>query len=70
MVTLPSPQPAALYLEMRWYQKLSVGGCLIVDDYGSFEACRQAVDGYRRREGISEPIQEIEGERIYWRRQG
>ncbi len=50
------------------YPKLSVGGYLIVDDYGTWEACRRAIDDYRRREGISEPIQEIDGEGVYWRR--
>ncbi len=50
------------------YPKLSAGGYLIVDDYGCWEACRSAVDDYRRQEGISEPIQEIDGEGVYWRR--
>jgi len=43
---------------------------LIVDDYGRWEACRHAVDDYRTRERISDPIHEIDGEGVYWRRQG
>jgi O-methyltransferase len=50
------------------YPKLSVGGYVIVDDYGWWESCRRAVDDYRDREGISEPILEIDGEGVYWRR--
>ena len=38
------------------YPKLSLGGFLIVDDYG-YEPCRQAVADYREANGIDEPIE-------------
>lgn len=51
------------------YPKLSVGGYVIVDDYGGIDACRQAVSDYRRAEGVDEPIQAVDWTGIYWRRQ-
>jgi O-methyltransferase len=51
------------------YPKLSPGGFLIVDDYGALQACRKAVDEYRDRHGINEPIQDIDGIGVFWRRE-
>jgi O-methyltransferase len=50
------------------YPKLSVGGYLIVDDYGAIEACRQAVDDYRRDHDVREPLVEIDWTGVYWQR--
>jgi O-methyltransferase len=50
------------------YPKLSVGGYVIVDDYGGIEACRQAVTDYRRGEGITDPVQTVDWTGVYWRR--
>ncbi len=50
------------------YPKLSTGGYVIIDDYGSIPACAQAVDDYRRRHAIEEEIQEIDWTGIYWRK--
>ena len=58
--TLPSQAPAELSLlrlDTDWYDstrhelvhlypRLSIGGVLIIDDYGHWEGCRQAVDEY------------------------
>ncbi len=51
------------------YPRLSVGGFLIVDDYG-FEPCRQAVADYRDANGIAEPVESIDWLGAYWRRRG
>jgi O-methyltransferase len=51
------------------YPRLSVGGYLIVDDYGTVPGCKQAVDEYRREHGITEPIADIDGWGVYWRRE-
>ena len=51
------------------YPKLSVGGYLVVDDYGVIAENRQAVDDYRAREGIVEPIHPIDRYGAFWRRQ-
>ena len=50
------------------YPGLSVGGFLIVDDYGH-GPCRQAVLEYREEHGIDEPIQEIDWLGAFWRRE-
>lgn len=49
------------------YPQLSVGGFLIVDDYG-FEPCRQAVADYRAAHRIEEPIEQIDWLGAFWRR--
>jgi O-methyltransferase len=51
------------------YPKLSPRGYAIVDDYGlPNEGCRLAVHDYRRMNNISDPIQDIDGWGVYWRR--
>ncbi|MEA2999604.1 MAG: O-methyltransferase [Sphingomonadales bacterium] len=52
------------------YDKLVPGGFLIVDDYGALQCCRDAVDGFRARRGIAEPIERIDNTGIYWRKRG
>jgi hypothetical protein len=51
------------------YPNLSVGGYLIVDDYGAVDACRQAVDDFRRAQGITEEIQTVDWTGVFWRRE-
>ncbi len=50
------------------YPKLSVGGYLIVDDYGAVSGCRQAVLDYRERLGITDEIIPTDWTAVYWRR--
>ncbi|MBA3371162.1 MAG: class I SAM-dependent methyltransferase [Thermoleophilaceae bacterium] len=50
------------------YPKLSVGGYLIVDDYGVLLPCRQAVHDYREAHGISEGIRPIDWTGVFWQR--
>jgi O-methyltransferase len=50
------------------YPKLSPGGYVIVDDYNLFDACRAAVDDYRRDHRIHDPIESIDWSGVYWRR--
>jgi O-methyltransferase len=52
------------------YPNLSAGGYVIVDDYLSLDQCREAVDDFRRRHGITEPIDEVDWNSVRWRRQG
>ncbi len=49
------------------YDGLSVGGFLIIDDYGH-DPCRQAVEEFRDAHGIAEPIESIDWLGAYWRR--
>ncbi len=50
------------------YHKVVPGGFVIVDDYGDFEPCRRAVNEFRDRQGISEPIIRIDWAGSYWRK--
>jgi O-methyltransferase len=49
------------------YPGLSVGGYVIIDDYG-WTNCRAAVEDYRSENGITEEIVEIDWTGAYWRR--
>ena len=53
---------------MALYDKLSVGGYAIVDDYYSWPGCKLAVDEYRQTHGITDPIVDIDDHAIFWRR--
>ncbi len=50
------------------YDKLSPGGYLIVDDYNCIDACKKAVDEYREKHGIKEPMIKIDFSGSYWRK--
>ena len=50
------------------YPKLSVGGYVIIDDYGAIAVCRKAVEDFRREHKITEPLLEIDWAGVYWRR--
>lgn len=50
------------------YPKLSVGGFVIIDDYGCFDACAQAVHHYRSEHGITDEIHPVDWTGVYWRK--
>lgn len=50
------------------YEKVSVGGYVIVDDY-CIESCRKAITDFRARHHIVDEIIDIDGSGVYWRRQ-
>lgn len=50
------------------YDRVSPGGFIVIDDYGTIEACRLAVDTFREERGITEPIRRIDWTGVYWRR--
>jgi O-methyltransferase len=50
------------------YPKLSVGGYLIVDDFGAVPACAKAVNDYRTKHGITDPIERIDWGGVFWKR--
>ena len=61
-------EPTRLALH-RLYPRLEVGGYMVVDDYGAFQGCRQAVDQFREENGITEPIERIDFAGARWRRE-
>jgi hypothetical protein len=52
------------------YAKLSVGGYVIVDDYGVVEGCNRAIADFRRQHAIADDIDAIAGGGAFWRRTG
>lgn len=49
------------------YNKLSHGGFVIVDDY-CIKSCAKAVADFRSKHQIDEPMHEIDGIGVYWRK--
>jgi len=52
------------------YARVSVGGFVIIDDYGEINTCRQAVDDFRKRTGIAAPLIAIDKSGVYWKKSG
>jgi hypothetical protein len=50
------------------YPKVSVGGYVIIDDYGAIGACAQAVTDFRARHGIGEPLSHIDYSGVFWKK--
>ena len=52
------------------YGKLSVGGYVIIDDYGedTWTYCRRAVDEFREQRDIIDPRIRIDSKCYYWQR--
>ncbi len=50
------------------YPKLSVGGYAIFDDYANLVDCQRAIDEYREKHNISDPIIPIDARAIYWKK--
>ncbi len=51
------------------YPKLSIGGYVIIDDYkGLIPACAQAVNDYRIEHNITEEMELIDDDAVYWKR--
>lgn len=65
------------YYESTWdglsnlYDKLSVGGYAIIDDYGedTWTYCRKAVDDFRAQREITEPMIRVDSKCYYWQRE-
>jgi len=48
------------------YPKVSSGGYVIIDDYGALIPAKNAVDDFRRENGIHEEIVKIDWTGVYW----
>ena len=49
------------------YYRVAPGGFIVVDDYGSWNGCRVAVDEFRKQFGIESPMNKIDFTGVYWR---
>ncbi len=50
------------------YPKLSIGGYVIIDDFGAINACAQAVNDFRSSMNITDPITWVDYSGIYWKK--
>lgn len=50
------------------YERLAPGGFAIVDDY-NIDCCKQAVLDFRAQHGIREPVHDIDGFGVFWRKE-
>ncbi|GEM_PF-1022544 len=77
--TAPVEKLALVRLDGDWYEstmdglvnlypKLSIGGYIIIDDYGAVKGCRDAVEDYRKEHNITEKIIQIDPAGVYWQR--
>lgn len=55
---------------LHLYPKLSPGGYVIVDDYGedTWTYCRRAVDDFRDKEGLDQPLMRVDSKCFYWQK--
>jgi O-methyltransferase len=51
------------------YPKLVAGGYAIIDDYGAVVACRNAVNDFRAKQGVREPLREIDWTGVFWKKE-
>ena len=59
---------ATIHILDNLYDKVSPGGYVIIDDYGDYGACRQAVDEFRERRGIKDPLVVVDWSGVYWQK--
>lgn len=50
------------------YDRVAKGGIIIVDDYGEMPQCRQAVDAFRRRRGITTQLVWTDHSCVHWQK--
>lgn len=50
------------------YDEVSVGGYIIVDDYGAIPACKKAIHDFREARSIQDEIVKVDWTGVYWRK--
>jgi O-methyltransferase len=50
------------------YDKVTPGGFIIVDDYGSCPPCKQAIHDFRAKHSIHDELITIDAQSVYWRK--
>lgn len=51
------------------YDKVSIGGFVIVDDYHVVKGCKAAISDFRNKWNINSQMHEIDGVGVYWQKQ-
>ena len=59
-------EPSYYVLEL-YYNKVTPGGYIIIDDYGNKHlSCKEAINDFRKKYDITSPIYDIQNESVYW----
>jgi O-methyltransferase/8-demethyl-8-(2,3-dimethoxy-alpha-L-rhamnosyl)tetracenomycin-C 4'-O-methyltransferase len=53
---------------LNLYDKVTPGGFVIVDDFGALQGCQQAIMEFRGARQIEDPMCNIDGIGVYWRK--
>jgi O-methyltransferase len=51
----------------KLYDKVSIGGYIIIDDY-ALPGCEKATSDFRNSRGITDPLIDIDGTGAFWRK--
>jgi|694.fasta_scaffold139121_4 O-methyltransferase len=52
----------------EFYSKVSIGGYVIIDDYGHYKECKKAVDEFRENNNIHSKIVHTDYTEIWWKK--
>jgi hypothetical protein len=50
------------------YDKVVVGGYVIIDDYGAIVPAKNATEDFRKKLGITEELKTIDWTGVYWQK--
>ena len=48
------------------YDRIPIGGIILLDDYFCWEGCKKATDDFRASRGINDEIVRVDRESVYW----
>lgn len=52
----------------EFYDKVSIGGYVVIDDYGHYEECKRAVDNFRASRNIQEQLNYTDYTEVWWKK--
>lgn len=52
----------------EFYEKISIGGYIIIDDYGHYKECKAAVDEFRNNNNIKDVIHHTDYTEVWWKK--
>lgn len=50
----------------NFYDKVNKGGYIVIDDYGDYEPCKQAIEDFRSKNNITDQIFQTDYTEIWW----
>lgn len=59
---------ATMFCLDQLYDKISVGGYIVIDDYGDYVPCKKAIDDFRKKRLIEDPFFYTDYTEIWWKK--